>query len=283
MSLQPIPLGAYDPQLNGVLGKRKLLKLIWHLTNRCNLGCTYCYVKVNRFHDDLPTDRMLVIADKINESGIPSVQLTGGEVFMRPDVPAIIDRLSGKIRIGVATNGSMMSPEIASSLASRDAFVSISLDHITHALNVLTRKGSDTNVLIENLRMLVRAGVKTGVSTVVTRYNYRDLPQIAEFVYRQGVSSWKAIVLGKIGLADRVERLRWIGAHLFGRGGGPQDGFWASTNLSTARIRSQSEHHSPPRLLRALRRGRESRDFVSLRICQGHHQTRWSICAVRFN
>ena len=90
-----------DPRLAEMLGRRKLLKVIWHLTNRCNFACTYCYVKVNRFQIDLSTDQMLSIADQINAAEAGSVQLTGGEALLRPDMLEILDRLSRGIAISV--------------------------------------------------------------------------------------------------------------------------------------------------------------------------------------
>lgn len=202
MSTQPFPtLLPPDPRLEGVLRRRKLLKVVWHLTNRCNFACTYCYVKVNRFHNDLSTDQMLSIADQINAAGARSLQLTGGEALLRPDFLTILDRLSSAIEVSVNTNGALLSPELIEALGERKAFVSISLDHYDHALNARTRKGACTPELVSNLRKLSAAGVTTGVTTVVTRHNHRDLVGIADFMHGLGVSTWKAITVAGIGEA----------------------------------------------------------------------------------
>lgn len=198
----PIPVS--DGQLEEVVRRRKLVKLIWHLTNRCNLGCSYCYVMINRFRDDLPTGKMLSIADKINESGASNVQLTGGEVLLRPDFLEILNRLDSRLRVGVATNGTLITPDIVRALADRRAFVSISLDHFLHFQNVLTRQGTDTGRLMLSLRMLIDSGVEVGVSTVVTRHNFREINRIAMFLREQGVRSWKAILLNEVGEAAKA-------------------------------------------------------------------------------
>ncbi len=190
-----------DSRLEEMLDRRTLLKLVWHLTNRCNFACTYCYVKVNRFLTDLPTDQALQIADQINAAGVRSIQLTGGEALLRPDILTILDRLSRSIEISVNTNGALVSPELIEAFRERKVFVSISLDHYDHALNVRTRKGADTPELVTNLRRLADAGVETGVTTVVTRHNHRDLANIAEFLRGLGVRTWKAITVNEIGEA----------------------------------------------------------------------------------
>ncbi len=207
---QPLPPGSaltrgpflpHDSRLEEVLRRRKLLKVVWHLTNRCNFGCTYCYVKVNRFHTDLSTDQMLLIADQINAAGAGSVQLTGGEALLRPDILTILDRLYRTIEISVNTNGALLTPDLIEAFRKRKVFVSISLDHYDHEVNVRTRRGSSTPVLIDNLRSLAEAGIETGVTTVVTCHNHRDLAHIAEFLRGLGVSTWKATLVNELGEA----------------------------------------------------------------------------------
>ncbi len=197
----PTPPEVHNGDLEKLLSRRKILKLMWHLTNRCNLACSYCYVKVNRFTTDLPTEKMLEIADRINEAGVGTVQMTGGEVSLRPDLLEIVDRISRKVQIGLATNGSHITPDMARFFAERGVFVSLSIDHVIDARNVLTRKGSDTPLLLANLRILVEAGVKTGVSSVITRANFRDVAALAKHFHELGVYSWKGIVLSYLGEA----------------------------------------------------------------------------------
>lgn len=184
-----------------MLERRKLLKLVWHVTNRCNFNCTYCYVVVNRYHDDMPTSKMLEIADKINATEIQSVQFTGGEVFTRGDMLPIMERLSDRISIGVATNGSLITPKTAEYLASRDVFTSITVDSLDDATNRSTRVGSDTPLLLRNLKLLVKSGVRTGVSSVVSNTNSKTLAEMAEYFFNLGAVSWKANILRNAGEA----------------------------------------------------------------------------------
>ena len=201
-SNQPLPPSfTPDASLESMLHRRKLLKVVWHLTNRCNFACTYCYVKVNRFTVDLPTGQMLRIADQINAAEAGSVQLTGGEALLRSDIIPILDRLSRAINVSVNTNGALLSPQLIQAFRERNTFVSISLDHYDPGINALTRKGSPTPELVSHLRELADAALDTGDTTVATRYNYRDLGPIAEFLRGLGVSTWMAITVSGIGEA----------------------------------------------------------------------------------
>ena len=156
---------------------------------------------MNRFQTDLSTDQKLSIADQINSARAGSVQLTGGEALLRKDILTILDRLSPAIEVSVNTNGALLSPDLIAAFRTHRMLVSISLAHYDHAINVRTRQGSPTPDLISNLRALSDAGIETGVTTVVTRHNHRDLPSIAEFLRGLGVSTWKAITVSGIGEA----------------------------------------------------------------------------------
>ncbi len=184
-----------------VLENRKLIKLIWHVTNRCNFACSYCYVVVNRYKTDLPTEQMFDIVDQINRSGIRALNLTGGEVFTREDILPILERIHPEIRVGIATNGSRITPEIARAMAERDAFASITIDSLDDAVNQSTRVGSDTPRLLENVKLLIDSGVRTGLSVVATRTNAGHIAQMAEHFYRMGAVSWKVGALRNTGEA----------------------------------------------------------------------------------
>jgi radical SAM protein with 4Fe4S-binding SPASM domain len=78
----------------------------WNLTDRCNASCGYCYVRDNS-RSDLPTADMLAIADFLARNGILFLTLSGGEIFLRPDILRILQRVVDNDFFGVSlmTNG----------------------------------------------------------------------------------------------------------------------------------------------------------------------------------
>jgi len=84
----------------------------WHITNRCNLRCGYCYqetFKDEKYNWKLLkqiTDNIISTLEKWNKYGV--IVLTGGEPFLKKELFTLIDYLSSSCRIreiSIITNG----------------------------------------------------------------------------------------------------------------------------------------------------------------------------------
>ena len=83
------------------------------VTGRCNASCGYCYIKQEEARGDLSFEKMRVIIDKLYDAGVLFLCLTGGEPFLRPDIPDILRYCIGKnfFKVGVLTNGTLISDD----------------------------------------------------------------------------------------------------------------------------------------------------------------------------
>jgi radical SAM protein with 4Fe4S-binding SPASM domain len=81
----------------------------WDLTSRCNASCKYCFIRDNS-RADLPTAQMLAIADFLDDNGILFLTLSGGEIFLRPDILPILQRVieNDFFWVSILTNGLVM-------------------------------------------------------------------------------------------------------------------------------------------------------------------------------
>jgi len=78
-------------------------------TRRCNLSCTYCneYDKVS---EPVPVAEMLRRVDHLASLGTLSVDLSGGEPLLHPDLDSIISRIRGHgMFASLLTNGYLLS------------------------------------------------------------------------------------------------------------------------------------------------------------------------------
>jgi MoaA/NifB/PqqE/SkfB family radical SAM enzyme len=101
--------------------------VIWLLTYRCNLTCAHCDLwKRESFIDD---KIIMAIANKIAESKASIVTLSGGEIFLVPNIKEVISLLkqSGKY-IRINSNGFMMGEYIDFLLANEIDSIVISVD-----------------------------------------------------------------------------------------------------------------------------------------------------------
>jgi len=68
------------------------------LTEKCNLRCTYCMpeegVLLTPKADLMTAQEVIDIAKIFVENGVNKIRLTGGEPFLRKDIPKIIEGLS---------------------------------------------------------------------------------------------------------------------------------------------------------------------------------------------
>jgi len=110
--------------------------LIHFLTNRCNAKCPHCFVPINQ-GDELAFNEIEKVIKSFSKD-IFNVNLTGGEPFLRDDIPDIVRlyRDAGVRSVLIASNGSLVE-EIKQStrtiLAKHDDMkltISLSIDHI---------------------------------------------------------------------------------------------------------------------------------------------------------
>ena len=88
-----------------------LRSCVWEITLACCFSCRYCGSKGGKAREnELTTQECLRVAEQLSDLGCQRVSLIGGEVFMRPDWPAIVRALTERqIRVSVITNGYLFS------------------------------------------------------------------------------------------------------------------------------------------------------------------------------
>ncbi|MFZ2832820.1 MAG: radical SAM protein [Methanothrix sp.] len=147
-----------------------MLIIAWELTAACNLSCQYCRASASPEPDrgELGTDEAMRFVESIAPLQ-PMLILSGGEPLLRPDLFEIIRHaVSLGIRVSLASNGTLITPELAQTIAASGVSrVSISLDGAGAAEHDLVRgQGSFERSMrgIENLRGLVDFQINFTVS-----------------------------------------------------------------------------------------------------------------------
>jgi MoaA/NifB/PqqE/SkfB family radical SAM enzyme len=100
----------------------------WHLTERCNLRCRHCYQGERSTEEMTFRDVRTVIAEaadmvkawseSYNVPFSPSMNITGGEPFLRNDLPDILGEIKTQgFKIYLLTNGTLVDKKRAGMLA----------------------------------------------------------------------------------------------------------------------------------------------------------------------
>ena len=130
--LSPLPVEPSPPT------ERRPRSFVIRLTGRCNLACDYCYEKGNISRDDLDISTARTIIHHIlgNPEPEPLVCLFGGEPllnwktgeFLIGQIAAGAERMGKRPFFHMTTNGTLITPEIARTLARHDVTVQVSID-----------------------------------------------------------------------------------------------------------------------------------------------------------
>mgnify|MGYP001281549446 FL=1 len=132
------------------------------VTDRCNFRCQYCMPEEGM--DWTPREELLTFEEierlaslLVNQFGIESIRLTGGEPTVRANLPKLIEKLSKlDVDLSLTTNGATL-PLIAGGLY--DA----GLDRINISLDTLDRKRFESLTRRDNLKEVLH-GIETAKS-----------------------------------------------------------------------------------------------------------------------
>jgi len=133
--------------------------------------------------NELSTDELLSLIDKIDHMGTSFVVLTGGEPLLRRDILEIVKYSCNLgLKTVLATNGFYLTHDKANLLATMENLsVQISLDGASAVIHDSFR-GLDGSFerAIYALRICAEVGIDVSASVTVTWYNFEDLPKVID-------------------------------------------------------------------------------------------------------
>lgn len=205
----------------------------WHLTERCNLQCTHCYQTGGRM-DELSLAEIRKVLDEITDmlaawsetyqlEFSPSLNITGGEPFLRKDLFAILSAMcSAGFAIYLLTNGTLVNRERAAHLARlgvRGVQVSIEGPEKIHDS---IRGGGSFAASCRGVENLLETGLKVTLNATLSELNadkFGDMVAIAISLGAQRLGFSRLVPSGRgLGLVDRMidrQRVRDIYESIF--------------------------------------------------------------------
>lgn len=116
--------------ISAALFKNTPIYVQFYITARCNLTCKQCnIIYANSDVKEVSLDKIKKIADNFTKLGVAIVLLTGGEPFVREDLPEIIKTFEDRgIHVRMQTNGLATEEKIHKAIEYGGKDISISLD-----------------------------------------------------------------------------------------------------------------------------------------------------------
>ncbi len=175
----------------------------------CNSRCKTCFIYENRARV-LTVDEYERIFRSVGKAA-RWVTITGGEPFLRPDLPEIASSVSRNCKpavVNIPTNGTFpdrvesVVDRVASALAPSSLIINLSIDEVENAHDELRRFEGNWELAMQTagvLRELKRrhSNLVFGVNTVVSRFNEHRIHDIAERVEKIAPDSYVAEVAGQ--------------------------------------------------------------------------------------
>lgn len=170
----------------------------FEITNKCDFQCNFCSARLSENErNDLPTKDVLKIISDLAAEEVYSIFLTGGEPFLRDDLPTIIEHcISCGMNVTLSTNGANISKQNAKLIAEAgldEIQVSIHSDNEVHDKIVGVDGAIESS--LRGLQNLLDAGITVTVASVVTNANYKRLPYLAQKVGDMGASYFRVLRL----------------------------------------------------------------------------------------
>jgi radical SAM protein with 4Fe4S-binding SPASM domain len=172
------------------LKNRKLYNVVLELNTICNWKCKHCYIPE---HNDLGMDKDTIfnIFKQLRDNGVFEVTLTGGEIFLRPDIMEIIEKAREMyFKVTLFTNISLLNEEKIKKLS--EYFISqisctiFSLNPNIH--DYITGINGSFDRAMENIKLIKSYKIPLQIKTILTNVNYSDTKEISEFCNENGFS-----------------------------------------------------------------------------------------------
>jgi MoaA/NifB/PqqE/SkfB family radical SAM enzyme len=133
----------------------------------CNLQCTHCFISCgpkNHTHEMMSLEKVLQRLKESEALGVKDYYITGGEVFMNPEIFKILETILQYGPLNILTNGTLITPEKATQLRKienrsfNNLQFRVSMESFDKKMNDKIRGENSFNKAIKGIRNLSAVG-----------------------------------------------------------------------------------------------------------------------------
>ena len=191
---------AADVRLRDAIGSGAVSGRMWLYSNyHCNLACAYCLTESapKVAARQLSAEHMLDLARQAGALGFQGLGITGGEPFLRADLPDLLRELAAELPVIVLTNGTLFSRGLldrVAALAELPVAVQISLDRPDPVSNDLLRAPDNFRKVVRAIPELVQRGFEVRLATTLLEQDAAELAELCDLHRSLGVTDEHHIV-----------------------------------------------------------------------------------------
>ncbi|MBA7514498.1 putative mycofactocin radical SAM maturase MftC [subsurface metagenome] len=165
--------------------------VVWNCTRQCNLRCIHCYASAGsrRSLGELNTVTAKAFIRDLADFGVPALLFSGGEPLLRGDLFELASLArEQEIRLALSTNGTLITDEVAKEISNVGfAEVGISVDGVGVNNDRFRGKNGAYHAALKGIRNCVSLGLRVSLRLTITRFNYREIPDIFRLVEEEGI------------------------------------------------------------------------------------------------
>lgn len=187
-------------QVAEAIAEGRLGPRLWLYSNyHCNLACSYCLTESapGVARRELPADAMRRAVAEAADLGFRGVGITGGEPFLRRDLPALAAELSETLPVLVLTNATLFAGDRfgrLDPLRGRDVTLQISLDAATPLANDPMRGPGNFERVIGVIPRLLERGIGVRIATTLYGQSDDDLAAVEDLAAALGIAPGDHVV-----------------------------------------------------------------------------------------
>jgi MoaA/NifB/PqqE/SkfB family radical SAM enzyme len=180
------------------------------LIEKCNLMCKHCYGEYSASNEKvMALEEVEFILKSLKEIGTHTIEITGGEPSIHPDISLILKKVDeiGIPTVMFLTNGLYLNDELLEVMKTikNKLFVQVSL----HTLNSeyydwFTGSKHKLNIVKDNIKRLVQNNIKVRVTAIITPKNIDDIVEIGDWAFNNGAKLYAPSIVVSLGRATDI-------------------------------------------------------------------------------
>jgi radical SAM protein with 4Fe4S-binding SPASM domain len=170
--------------------------IFWEITAECNLKCLHCVVSADKKLDgELTTEKCLRLIDEWARIGVKDITFSGGEPLIHKNFFDLAHAIrKRKLSAQLATNGTLITPEMGRELKKVIMSVQVSLDGSTAEVYGRVRGRKEAfDQAMRGIDILLQNGMDLTIGTVITTRNIDDIPNMLKLVEEHGIKCFRLI------------------------------------------------------------------------------------------
>lgn len=169
-------LNLFAPQIQGDNMEFTPFLLVFHITGRCNLNCSYCYASKYSKYGDLSLEKVKEILNQAKDLGTKNVIFSGGEPLLHSEIFKILEYSNNlSLTNHITSNGTLITENTIKELKKYNVDVTISVDGSCKEINDLIRGSGTFDKSIEAIKNLKKNDIYTSLRMTLMKSNYDDV------------------------------------------------------------------------------------------------------------